>query len=277
MWSASAPPRPHFARDGERLAAVLPTEPVLARRVFLCAYEGDGVATQLARARRRRGRSPDGTLVRDAVTVAALCEVAVEHAALGDLDDPARSSSAVRLTEAPPASKRPRRRPRSCSGRRGAAAAGVAGTAGRDRRRGPTAGAGARPGRPLAVRCRDAVGTGRGGRVGARGRVGLPRTARLRPVEGGFGIPFGGDPEDLLRGLRAFAEQQAESVQEAQREQFATLTLNTAVELTAAALAHRRRRGASTSRRSPSATRCVCSFPRRSPLVSAAAGFMRES
>src|SRR5882672_6368854 len=54
--------------------------------------------------------------------------------------------------------------------------------------------------------------------------------------EGGFGFPFGGDPEDLLRGLREFAEQQAESVQETQREQFATLTLNTAVELTAAAL-----------------------------------------
>ena len=55
-------------------------------------------------------------------------------------------------------------------------------------------------------------------------------------MEGGFGFPLGGDPEDLLRGLREFAEQQAESVQEAQREQFATLTLNTAVELTGAAL-----------------------------------------
>ena len=42
-------------------------------------------------------------------------------------------------------------------------------------------------------------------------------------MEGGGGFPFGGDPEDLLRGLREFAEQQAESVQEAQREQFATL------------------------------------------------------
>ena len=39
-----------------------------------------------------------------------------------------------------------------------------------------------------------------------------------------------------MRSLREFAEQQAESVQEAQREQFATLTLNTAVELTSAAL-----------------------------------------
>ena len=55
-------------------------------------------------------------------------------------------------------------------------------------------------------------------------------------MEGGFGFPFGGDPEELMRGLREFAEQQAETVQEAQREQFATLTLNTAVELTGAAL-----------------------------------------
>ena len=56
-------------------------------------------------------------------------------------------------------------------------------------------------------------------------------------MEGGsFGFPFGGDPEDLLRGIQEFAAQQAESVQEAQREQFATLTLNTAVELTSAAL-----------------------------------------
>ena len=39
-----------------------------------------------------------------------------------------------------------------------------------------------------------------------------------------------------MRGLREFAEKQAETVQTAQREQLATLTLNTAVELTAAAL-----------------------------------------
>lgn len=52
----------------------------------------------------------------------------------------------------------------------------------------------------------------------------------------GFGFPFGGDPEDLIRGLREFAEQQQESVQESQREHFSTLTLNTAVQLTAAAL-----------------------------------------
>src|SRR5215208_693942 len=64
-------------------------------------------------------------------------------------------------------------------------------------------------------------------------RAGARRARKLGHVEG-FG--FGGDPEDLLRGIREFAAQQAETVAEAQREQFATLTLNTAVELTGAAL-----------------------------------------
>ena len=39
-------------------------------------------------------------------------------------------------------------------------------------------------------------------------------------MEGEGGFPFGGDPEDLMRGLREFAAQQAESIAEAQREQF---------------------------------------------------------
>jgi hypothetical protein len=57
-------------------------------------------------------------------------------------------------------------------------------------------------------------------------------------MEGGGFFPFGGgDPEDLLKGLREFAEQQAEGVKDTQREQFATLTLGTAVELSKAALA----------------------------------------
>ena len=81
----------------------------------------------------------------------------------------------------------------------------------------------------------------------------------------GFGFPFGGgDPDELMRQLREFAEAQAESVQEAQREQFATLTLNTAVSLTAAALGQLAVEGRSMRRRSRSATRCGCSSRRRS-------------
>jgi hypothetical protein len=94
---------------------------------------------------------------------------------------------------------------------------------------------------------------------------------------GGFGFPFGGDPEDLLRGLREFAEQQAETVQEAQREQFATLTLNTAVELTAAALSQIQIEGAAEQQSIAMRDAMRVLFPEAVALVSAARqGFMRE-
>jgi len=94
---------------------------------------------------------------------------------------------------------------------------------------------------------------------------------------GGFGFPFGGDPEDLLRGLREFAEQQAESVQEAQREQFATLTLNTAVELTSAALSQLRPQGSPEDQSLVLRDAMRVLFPEAVALVSAARqGFMRE-
>ncbi len=94
----------------------------------------------------------------------------------------------------------------------------------------------------------------------------------------GFGFPFGGDPEDIMRGLREFAEQQAESVQEAQREQFATLTLNTAVELTAAALQQVNVQGGADEQSIGLRDAMRVLFPEAVALVSAARqGFMRES
>jgi hypothetical protein len=96
-------------------------------------------------------------------------------------------------------------------------------------------------------------------------------------MEGGFGFPFGGDPEDLMRGLREFAEQQAEAVHESQREQFATLTLNTAVELTAAALKQLRVEGPADAQTSAMRDAMRVLFPEAVALVSAARqGFMRE-
>ena len=95
--------------------------------------------------------------------------------------------------------------------------------------------------------------------------------------EEGFSFPFGGDPEDLMRGLREFAEQQAESVQEAQREQFATLTLNTAVELTAAALQQVSVEGGPDEQAIALRDAMRVLFPEAVALVSAARqGFMRE-
>jgi hypothetical protein len=93
----------------------------------------------------------------------------------------------------------------------------------------------------------------------------------------GFGFPLGGDPEDLMRGLREFAERQTEAMQESQREQFATLTLNTAVELTGAAL--RRLDVTGTVDEQALALRDAMRvlFPEAVALVSAARqGFMRE-
>jgi hypothetical protein len=95
--------------------------------------------------------------------------------------------------------------------------------------------------------------------------------------EGSFGFPFGGDPEDLLRGLREFAEQQAESVADAQREQFATLTLNTAVDLTAAALRRIDPSGPADEQAIALRDAMRVLFPEAVALVSAARqGFMRE-
>jgi hypothetical protein len=99
----------------------------------------------------------------------------------------------------------------------------------------------------------------------------------LPVVEGGFNFPFGGDPEDLLRGLREFADQQAESVQEAQREQYATLTLNTAVELTGAALGQLQTAGSAEEQAIALRDAMRVLFPEAVALVSAARqGFMRE-
>jgi hypothetical protein len=97
-------------------------------------------------------------------------------------------------------------------------------------------------------------------------------------VEGGFGFPFGGDPEELMRSLQEFAARQAESVQEAQREQFATLTLNTAVELTAAALSRVQPVGGPDEQAIALRDAMRVLFPEAVALVSAARqGFMRES
>ncbi len=96
-------------------------------------------------------------------------------------------------------------------------------------------------------------------------------------MEGGFGFPFGGDLEELLRGIQEFAAKQAETVQEAQREQFATLTLSTAVELTAAALSQLQPTGTVDEQAIALRDSMRVLFPEAVALVSAARqGFMRE-
>jgi hypothetical protein len=94
---------------------------------------------------------------------------------------------------------------------------------------------------------------------------------------GGF-FPFGGDPEEILKGLREFAETQAEGVKEAQREQLATLTLSTAVQLTAAALEQVHATGGVDEQAIALRDAMRVLFPEAVALVSAARqGFMRET
>ena len=96
-------------------------------------------------------------------------------------------------------------------------------------------------------------------------------------MEGGFSFPFGGDPEELMRNLREFAERQTEAVQESQREHFATLTLNTAVELTGAALKQIEVQGPPDQQAIALRDAMRVLFPEAVALVSAARqGFMRE-
>ncbi len=89
------------AEPAERVAAVLATEPARGRRIYLCAFERDG--------RDRSWLALDGsglpvrgrTDVRDAVSIAALCELAEETAGGGDLDELRAQLVALRMTERP--------------------------------------------------------------------------------------------------------------------------------------------------------------------------------
>ena len=80
---------------------MLAAEPATGRRVYLCAFAGTGGRTWLA--------FDDAgvpvtsrALVREAVSIAALCEVAEETAGGGALDELWQQLVAVRLTENPP-------------------------------------------------------------------------------------------------------------------------------------------------------------------------------
>jgi hypothetical protein len=96
-------------------------------------------------------------------------------------------------------------------------------------------------------------------------------------MEGGFSFGFGGDPDELMRSLREFAERQTEAVQESQREHFATLTLNTAVELAAASLRVIRVEGSAEEQAIAVRDAMRILFPEAVALVSAARqGFMQE-
>ena len=88
-----------FAEPGEELAGVLVVD-TLGRRVYLCAFESAEGRAWLALDDEARPVS-ERRLVREAASLAALCEVAEESAGGGDLPELRARLAEIRATEAP--------------------------------------------------------------------------------------------------------------------------------------------------------------------------------
>ena len=91
----------HAERDDGALRGILATAPGAGGRIYACAFaSSDGARSWLA-------LDGDGATiasersVRDAVSIAALCEVAEEAAFPGDLDELRAQLVALRITEGP--------------------------------------------------------------------------------------------------------------------------------------------------------------------------------
>jgi hypothetical protein len=87
------------AQAGEELIGVVPAEPA-ATRVYLCAFESQGGQAWLA-VDGRGEPVTDRAVVHDAVSIAALCELAEESAGGGDLAALAARLAELQATEAP--------------------------------------------------------------------------------------------------------------------------------------------------------------------------------
>jgi hypothetical protein len=105
-----------FAVDGEDISGIVPTEPANGLRLYVCAYGRDGATGWLV-LDATGVPVEDRALVHDAVSIAALCEVAEEAAAI-DPDGPRVASPAL-LDELGGAARRSPRRSRERPSRSG--------------------------------------------------------------------------------------------------------------------------------------------------------------
>ena len=85
-----------YAVDGEDVAGIVPAEPADGIRLYVCAYGSEDATTWLVLDATAVPVS-DRELIRDAVSIAALCEVA--EAAAGVEPDSARVASPALLDE----------------------------------------------------------------------------------------------------------------------------------------------------------------------------------
>ena len=85
----------------EELAAVIPAEPAAERRVYLCAFVDERGARTWLLLDDDGDPVGDRGLVRDAVSIAAMCELAEEVAGGGKLDELRTRLAELRRTEQP--------------------------------------------------------------------------------------------------------------------------------------------------------------------------------
>jgi len=97
-----AGPAGRFAAPGETLAGILAAEPEPGERVYLCAFVDEAGERSWLALDAQGEPITSRTAVREAVSIAALCELAEETAAGGDLDQLRADLATLRATESPP-------------------------------------------------------------------------------------------------------------------------------------------------------------------------------
>jgi hypothetical protein len=90
-----------FAEAKETLVGIVPAEPSPGVRLYLCAYQASSGETSWLVLDAEGRPATKRSLVRQAVSIAALCEVASEGAAGGDLDALRSRLAELRETEDP--------------------------------------------------------------------------------------------------------------------------------------------------------------------------------
>ena len=89
-----------FADEGEELVGVLAAEPASGERLYVCAFAREGERSWLV-VDADGAPMEDRARIREAVSIAAVCELAEETAAGGELEELRAQLLTLRLTENP--------------------------------------------------------------------------------------------------------------------------------------------------------------------------------